>query len=166
MGKYNVLVGDIVADSYLKDHDLIVNATNPFMITGSGIAGAIFNKAGVEKLEKYTKEKYDTPMEVGEIRITPGFDLGIDIMFVQGPKKWEHDNPVELLIETYKNMLEEINNKGYKNILVPSLGTGIYGFTHEDMGSLVKKIITDYIKDKDFNIDLVIFDEKDKKYYL
>ena len=176
MGKYRVIIGDITSDEILKDHDLIINPTNPQMVAGCGVSGAIFKKAGVDLLEHYTQTKYNINyfsnnynvnniMKVGEVRITPGFELDMDIMFVQGPKKWEFDNSKELLVNTYINMLEVINNKNYKNILLPSLGTGEYGFEHEDIGSKVTNIIKYYIKDKDINIDLVLYDETYKKYY-
>ena len=59
MGRYRVLVGDITSDSILKEHDLIINPTNPQMVAGAGVSGAIFKKAGVDRLEDYTQKKYD-----------------------------------------------------------------------------------------------------------
>ncbi len=177
MGKYRVLTGDITDDIVLSGHDLIINPTNPQMIAGSGVSGAIFKKAGVDILEEYTQReyninyfsddyRYEKIMKIGDVRITPGFNLNMDIMFVQGPKKWEHENAFELLIDTYNNMLKEIENKRYKNILIPSLGTGHYGFTHEEVGSVVKKMMNDFVKDKDINIDLVLYNDRDKEYYI
>lgn len=171
MGRYRILIGDITSDSILKGHDLIINPTNPQMI-----AGAIFKKAGVDKLEHYTQEEYDINyftehykeyniMKTGDVRITPGFDLNMDIMFVQGPKQWEYSNSLELLINTYQKMLDEIYKKGYKNILLPSLGTGDYGFEHSVVGKKVTSLINEYVQDKDLNIDLVLYDERNKLYY-
>lgn len=77
MGKFNILVGDITSDAILKGHDLIINPTNPYMLYGSGVCGAIFDKAGKKELEEYTTSHYNNKMEVGEIRITPGFNLGM-----------------------------------------------------------------------------------------
>lgn len=57
MGRYRVLVGDITSDSILKGHDLIINPTNPQMVAGAGVSGAIFKKAGVDRLEDYTQKK-------------------------------------------------------------------------------------------------------------
>lgn len=176
MGKYRIIIGDITSDEILKDHDLIINPTNPQMVAGCGVSGAIFKKAGVDLLENYAQTKYNINyfndnynvnniMEVGEVRITPGFGLDMDIMFVQGPKKWEFDNSEELLVNTYIIMLNEINKKNYKNILLPSLGTGEYGFEHRDIGNKVSNIIKEYVKDKDINIDLVLYDEIYKEYY-
>ena len=177
MGKLRIFIGDITSDEILENHDLIINPTNPAMVAGAGVSGAIFKKAGVDELERYTQEhfninyfsdiyKEENIMKIGEIRITPGFNLNMDIMFVQGPKRWEHDNSIELLKNTYINMLNEILDKGYKNVLMPSLGTGEYRFNHSEVGLIVKEILSNFIKDKDINIDLVLFNEDDEKYYI
>jgi len=115
MGKLRILIGDITSDEMLSNHDAIVN---PRMVCGSGVSGAIFHKANVKKLEDYTQSKYnisyytnDNLMKVGEVRITPGFDLGLDIIFVQGPKKYEYDNSLELLLSTYINLLKKNRKK-------------------------------------------------------
>ena len=165
MGKLKILIGDITSDEILKGHDAIVNATNPAMMHGGGVCGAIFDKAGIKELEAYIKENFKTLMRVGEVRITPGFNLGMDIIFAQGPKYYDYDNPLKVLQTTYLNLLNEINRNNYKNILLPSLGTGIYGFNHEEVGKMVVSTITEFIKDKEINIDLVLYLEKDKKYY-
>lgn len=81
MGKINILVGDITSDELLKGHDAIVNPTNPRMVCGAGVSGAIFHKVGVDELENYTQSTYnisyfteDNLMNVGDVRITPGFN--------------------------------------------------------------------------------------------
>lgn len=174
MGKLNIIVGDIVADELLKEHDLIINPTNPRMVCGAGVSQAIFHKAGVDELENYTQQKFNISyfteenlMKVGETRITPGFNLGLDIMFVQGPKAYDYEYNMakNLLLETYKNMVNEAVLKGYKNILCPSLGTGSYCFEHKDIGRDIVKLLDDFVKDKDLNIDFVLYDERDKLFY-
>lgn len=177
MGKFKIIVGDITSDEILVNHDLIINPTNPQMVAGAGVSGAIFKKAGVDILENYTQEhfnihyfsddyKKENIMNIGDIRITPGFNLNMDIMFVQGPKQWEHDNSIELLKNTYNNMLNKILEKGYKNILIPSLGTGDYGFEHSKIGKMIKEMLNSYVVDKNINIDLVLYNEIDKQYYI
>ncbi len=175
MGKLNIIVGDIVSDELLKEHDLIINPTNPRMVCGAGVSQAIFHKAGVDELENYTQKKYNISyftdnnlMKVGEIRTTPGFNLGLDIMFVQGPKAYEYEYNIakNLLLETYKNMINEAYSNGYKNVLCPSLGTGSYYFKHEDIGKDVVTYLSNLISDKDINIDFVLYDERDKQFYM
>lgn len=176
MGKLNILVGDITSDELLQTHDCIVNPTNPRMVCGAGVSQAIFHKAGVEQLENYTQSKYnisyfteDNLMTVGEVRITPGFDLGIDILFVQGPKEYDYDNyqtAKSLLLTTYRNLISVAYSNGYQNILCPSLGTGSYCFEHKDIAQYVISTINDNIKNKDINLTLVLFNENDKDYYI
>ena len=176
MGKYRVLNGNIVAENILANHDLIINPTNPQMVAGAGVSGEIFKKAGVDILENYTQTYYDINyfssnykvkniMKVGDVRITPGFNLGMDIMFVQGPKSWEYDNSTQVLFDVYDKLLVEALNRGYKNILLPSLGTGEYGFEHSKIGKEVTKILEKFTKQNDINVDLVIFNEIDMIYY-
>lgn len=177
MGKVRIIIGDIVSDKILDNHDLIVNPTNPQMVAGAGVSGAIFKKAGIDILEKYTQEHFDINyfsdnykreniMNIGDVRITPGFNFNMDIMFVQCPKQWEYDNSIELLKNTYNNMLTKIFEKGYKNILIPSLGTGDYGFEHSEIGKIVRVLLDNYVNDKDINIDLVLYNENDRQYYI
>lgn len=165
LGSLQILVGDITSNNILEGHDAIVNATNPAMMHGGGVCGAIFDKAGSTLLSNYIKNNFSTNMLVGEMRITPGFKIGMDIIFAQGPKYYECDNPIDELKKTYLNLLDTIKNNNYKNVLLPSLGTGIYGFKHGDVGKMVVDTINEYIKDTDINIDLVLYLEKDKKYY-
>jgi O-acetyl-ADP-ribose deacetylase (regulator of RNase III) len=63
-------------------------------------------------------------------------------------------------------MLNQISDKKYKNILLPSLGTGDYGFEHRQVGKIVKKVLDDYVSDKDINIDLVLYNKNDEQYYI
>ena len=165
LGSLQILVGDITSNNILEGHDAIVNATNPAMMHGGGVCGAIFDKAGSRELTNYIKNNFFTYMVVGEMRITPGFKIGMDIIFAQGPKYYECDFPIEELKKTYLNLLDTIKSNNYKNVLLPSLGTGIYGFKHGDVGKMVVDTINEYIKDTDINIDLVLYLEKDKKYY-
>lgn len=176
MGNFRILQGDITSDEILKGHDLIVNPSNPAMLCGSGVSGAIFKKADVDKLEEYTQKEFninylgsnfnrDNLMKTGDIRITPGFNLNMDIMFVQGPKKWDSDNSLDILKEVYVNMLNEIDKKGYKNVLMPSLGTGFYGFGHVEVAKFVPDMIREFVKDKDINVDLVLYSDEDMEFY-
>ena len=172
MGKMRILIGDITSDEILKNHDCIVNPTNPSMLAGMGVSGAIFKKAGVDELEEYTRVTYHTSyysregeMTIGECRITPGFNLNMDILFVQGPRVWDYNNSLEVLENTYQNMFDRLKKENYKNILLPSLGTGEYGFTHESVGPLLKRMILEFVRENEINIDLVLYDSEVKKYY-
>ena len=151
MGKLYLLSGDYIENS--QDKDAIVNAANPYMINGSGICGVIYKNAG-SKLLNYCKQTYKILMKTAEVRITPGFDLNMDIIHVLAPKHYETKNPIEELLTAYKNMLETIIKHGYKNILVCSLGTGVYGYKHEEVAIPLITLLNDSCQNNEVNIYL------------
>ncbi len=53
--------------------DAIVNAANTHLVEGSGVCGAIFQKAGSEQLQKACELL--SPVETGNVVITPAFNL-------------------------------------------------------------------------------------------
>ena len=149
MGKLYLLTGDYIINS--KNKDAIVNAANKYMIYGSGICGVIYRNAG-KKLEEYCHNTFKTDMVNNEVRITPGFDLNMDIIHVLAPKAYEEKNPVDELLKGYKNLLEEIKNNKYKNVLLCSLGTGIHGYKHEDVAKPLMILLNDFCKNNNINI--------------
>lgn len=149
MGKLYLLTGDIISNS--KGMDAIVNAQNKYMINGSGICGAIYRNAGNELLE-YCKKTYSNYMEPCEVRITPGFNLNMDIIHSYSPIYREWDNPLDKLIEAYSNLLTSIKNNNYKKIIIPSLGTGIHGYKHEDVAEKVMNLLYEFCLNNDVEI--------------
>lgn len=140
---------------------------------------AIFQKAGVDELESYTERRFGisyadetrkNEMKPTEIRVTPGFNLPCDIIFAQSPNlafySDENIGMVHLLLyKTYENLLKFAKNHGYKNILLPSLGTGHYGFLHNNVAKDVVNILECYADAYDINIYLVLLDEETAKIY-
>lgn len=179
MGRLKIVVGNITSDEILAGHDLIINPTNPQMVAGAGVSGSIFKKAGVDILESYTEREYGiyyftdnynekNIMKVGDVRITPGFGLNMDIMFVQGPKAYDYENLDRAkrdLLDVYSKMIRVAHEKGYKNILCPSLGTGSYGFEHKNIAKDVIETIKNDIADVEINVDLVLYNEEELSYY-
>lgn len=178
MGKLVILHGDIVNDDILKLGDAVVLPTNPMMRCGAGVSGAIFKKAGVDQLEKYTEKVfgisyYDTTrkseMKPTEVRVTPGFALPCDIIFAQGPKAYEYEDFKDarrLLLQTYQNILHTAIVRGYKSILLPALGTGSYGFSHEDIAECVMNLLKTVLQGNDLTVYFVVYEEKRRNLYL
>ena len=151
MGKLFLLTGDYILNS--KDKDAIVNAANKYMTYGSGICGAIYGNAG-NQLEEYCHNTFKTDMINNEVRITPGFNLGMDIIHVLAPKYYEEQNPIDELLKGYKNMLDEIVRHNYKNVLLCSLGTGIHGYKHEDVAKDLIFLLNNFCRINDVNLYL------------
>lgn len=178
-GKLNIITGNIVDDNILKLGDVIVNPTNPMMRMGWGVSMAIYQKAGADELERYTEQRFGisyadetrkNEMKPTEIRVTPGFKLPCDIIFAQSPNlTFYSDENIGLahllLYKTYQNLLKFAKNHGYKNILLPSLGTGHYGFSHSNVAQNVVRILEEYADAYDINIFFVLFDEETANIY-
>lgn len=57
-------------------------------------------------------------MYPSEIRITPGFNLKIDIIHVLAPISYQEKEPIAKLKETYENLVNIIKEMGYKKALI------------------------------------------------
>lgn len=149
--------------------DAIVNAQNKYMQYGSGICGAICRASGNELIE-YCQNTYKEYMVNGEVRITPGFNLPMNIIHVLAPKYYEETDPINSLMDCYNNLLLSIKENGYKKVLIPSLGTGVHGYKHEDVVKPLINLLMGFCKMNDVEIYLnnMLPIQKDiyLKYYL
>lgn len=150
MGKLFLYSGDYIENS--KNMDAIVNSSNEYMISGSGICGAVYRNAGAVELTNYCKNNFPKRMAPEEVRITPGFNLKMNIIHVLAPKFYQEEKPIEVLKIAYNNMMREILKNNYKNILVCSLGTGIHGYKHEDVANEVISLLQEWCNCLDANI--------------
>ncbi len=178
MGKIILVTGNIVDDEILKLGDAIVLPTNPMMRCGVGVSGAIFHKAGVDDLESYTQRRFEisyfdttrkNEMRATETRVTPGVALPCDIIFAQGPKAYEYacfQEALDLLLKTYRNVVHTALDYGYTAILLPALGTGSYGFTHENTAEAVIRLLRSMADKWDMTIYFVVLGEETRDYYL
>lgn len=151
MGKLYLTCGDFILNS--KNMDAIVNAQNKYMQYGSGICGAICRASGTELLE-YCQKNYKEYMVNGEVRITPGFNLPMDIIHVLAPKFYEETDPINSLMDCYNNVLLSIKDKCYKKVLIPSLGTGVHGYKHEEVVKPLINLLMGFCKMNDVEIYL------------
>lgn len=163
MSKLDIVSGNIL--NYLDNKDLIVNSANKYMICGSGVCGVIYKSANKELLEDYCKNNFKENMKVNEIRFTPGFDLGIDILHIYCPKSYESKKPIKELLESYNKIFVEANKKGYKSIISVSLGTGVHGYKHNDIANYVINKLNELVNKYNIDFMLVLPSEEIKEMY-
>lgn len=149
--------------------DAIVNTVNPNVIIGDGVEYAIYNAAGKDELLK-AREKlgYMPPSEVG---ITPAFKLDAKyIIHVSSPVWtgiWYGECPPEsvftkdtiLLRDCYMKALYLAEKNGCKSIAFPLLATGTYKFPKEIGMAVAVRAFTEFLKNYDMEIFLVVFGE-------
>ncbi len=105
-------------------------------------------------------------MEINEIRITPGFDLGIDILHILTPKFHESKDPINDLVNSYKFLFERAKRKNYKNIVSVSIGTGVHGYKHQDIAKDIIYILQMLVKKYSINFTLVLSNYEVQRIYL
>ena len=126
--KNNVIIKLYNGDITDLDTDAIVNAANKELRGGSGVCGAIFNKAGRIELQKECYEK--GPIHTGEAAITSGYSLKAKyIIHAVGPIYSNNDEKEsKLLSSAYLSSLKLAEEYNLKSIAFPSISTGVYGY--------------------------------------
>jgi O-acetyl-ADP-ribose deacetylase (regulator of RNase III) len=110
--------------------DAVVNAANRELSPGSGVSGAIHRAAGPELAAACAEQ---APCGVGEVRITPGFQLPARyVIHTVGPT-WRGGGPEEdqLLASCYGNALMAAARLGCASVAFPAIATGAQGFPAE-----------------------------------
>lgn len=166
MAKLNIICGNIL--DYLDNKDLIVNSVNKNMISGCGDYSLIYKKANKELLEEYCKKPYKDNMKVNEVRFSPGFDIGIDILHILCPNYYEYKDinvVVEDLLFSYYKIVIEAKKNMYKSIISVSLGTEVQGYKHNDISKKVVDLLNYLVLKYDIDFTLVLPNEEIKKLY-
>jgi len=153
--KIECIVGDITRQA---DCDAIVNAANPMLLSGAGVAGAIHRAAGRE-LEKYCEEF--APIDVGQAVLSPGFNLpNAAVIHVLGPKYFHDANPRANLAKAIDSVLHLANTHQFNSIALPAISTGSYGFPLDDAASIIIDRLKAWEIPYPMLVRLVLFDDK------
>ena len=151
----------IYSDITKLNVDAIVNAANKELRMGSGVCGAIFLAAGVDKLKTACNEL--SPIKTGEAVLTDGFDLPSKyIIHTAGPVYNDGNHGEEdLLRDSYRNSLICAAKNGCKSIAFPLISSGSYGYPKADALNVAKTTINDFIiEHEDMVVFLVLFDKE------
>lgn len=140
--------------------DAIVNATNNTLQMGSGVCGAIFKGAGVNKLQEECNSI--GRCEVGQAVITKGYKLKSKfIIHTVGPIWQEGNNDEEIqLASCYRSSLMLAYEKKLNSIAFPIISSGIFGYPKAQALNVAFSTIKEFLKTNDMMIYLVVYDKK------
>ena len=140
--------------------DAIVNAANTELREGGGVCGAIFERAGREKLAKACE--LVSPIETGQAALTPAFDLPAAFIIHTAGPRWQGGSKgeVNLLKASYKNSLELAKEHQLSKIAFPLISSGIYGFPKELAFQIARETIEAFLEISEMTVYLVLFDRQ------
>ncbi len=122
--KIEVKQGDITQ----ADTEAIVNAANNHLWMGSGVAGAIKSKGGIE-IEKDVMSK--GPIDIGQAVESTAGKLPFKYIIHAAGMGQDSYTDENIVHEVTKNSLLLADKLGLKSIAFPAIGTGVGGFSVE-----------------------------------
>ncbi len=166
--RVEIVKGDITEEEV----DAIVNAANPYLRHGGGVAGAIVRKGGKEIQEESDKIGY---VPVGSAAITGAGKLKARyVIHAVGPR-WGEGDEDRKLESAVRSALKIAHEKGLRSISLPAISTGIFGFPKERGAEIILRTIINFLKENpDTSLELIrccnideettrIFQEKAKR---
>jgi O-acetyl-ADP-ribose deacetylase (regulator of RNase III) len=130
LGKVSVLPlkGDITE----VEADVIVNAANPYLEHGGGVAAAIARRGG-HVIQEESREwvRRHGPVPVGGVAVTSAGRLRARyVVHAVGPRCGAE--PVEKIREAVENALLKADELGAGSVALPAISTGAFGCPYED----------------------------------
>lgn len=154
-----------------QDTDAVVNAANPDLAPGGGVAGAIHRAGGVELTKACAEIRgKDGPLLTGEAVITPGGKLPAAwVIHTVGPV-WHggRGGEAELLARCYRSCLALACERGLRSITFPSLSTGAYGYPVQQAAPVALGAVAGFLRERPGCLDevrLALFSTRDLGVY-
>jgi len=141
--------GDIVQQARIGRHDAVVNAANPRLIGGAGVAGALF-AAGGRSLADACSEHVAAhgPVSIGDAVATPaGPQLGVaHVVHAVGPRYGTDLPSDELLAAAHRRSVEVADEMGCTSIAIPALSTGVFGYPVDEAAPIALRAVSDALE--------------------
>lgn len=135
--------------------DAIVNAANSYLKHGGGVARAIVTKGGKIIQQESNKIGY---VPVGSVALTTAGSLPCSsIIHAVGPRMGEGDETIKLQ-NVLKNILQLATQKKFKNISIPAISSGIFGFPKDKCAKILIEGSKEYLQtNKESSLEIIEF---------
>jgi len=140
--------------------DVIVNAANSSLQMGGGVCGAIFDAAGVQKMQAACDRIGGC--KVGGAVLTDGFDLPAKyVIHTVGPIWCEGNNiQAKQLSDCYTHSLELALETKCVSIAFPLISSGIYGYPRDEALQIAIEAIGNFLFHNEMQVYLVVYDKR------
>jgi len=138
--------------------DAIVNAANNDLKLGAGVAGAIRRKGGPRIQEECDRIG---SIRLGEAAVTTAGNLRAYYVVHAASMQLGGRTTAETLRSSTRNSLLRAEEKGFKTIAFPAIGTGIAGFPMEECAGIMISEVLEHLKSRTSleKIYFVLFDD-------
>ncbi|MGH9429993.1 MAG: macro domain-containing protein [Terriglobia bacterium] len=123
--------------------DAIVNAANTDLILGAGVAGAIRRKGGPRIQEECDRL---APVPLGGTAVTTGGNLKALYVIHAASMSLGRLTNADSLRAATRNTLERAEEKTFKTIAFPAVGTGIAGFPLDECARIMIAEVLEHLK--------------------
>jgi O-acetyl-ADP-ribose deacetylase (regulator of RNase III) len=156
----SILQGDITEQAV----DAIVNAANPQLIHGGGVAGAIARRGGPliqAQSDRWVREH--GPLSHDQVAITDAGELPCRyVIHAVGPKWGEGDEDAKLHA-SITSVLDTASEREFASLALPAISTGIFGFPKARAAKILLETTMAFLADHPHSslqeIRFVLFDQ-------
>ncbi len=125
--------------------DAIVNAANNDLVLGAGVAGAIRRKGGPRIQEECDRIG---SIRLGEAAVTTAGNLKAYYVIHAASMRLGGRATAESLRNSTRSSLLRAEEKGFKTIAFPAIGTGIAGFPMEECAEVMISVVLEHLKSR------------------
>lgn len=138
--------------------DAIVNSANTDLTLEAGVAGAIRRKGGRAVEEDCER---NGPIPLGEAAVTTAGNLRAFYIIHAASMRPGGKTTAESLRLATRNSLLCAEEKAFKSIAFPAIGTGVAGFPMEECARIMLRVVLEHLKSRSSleTIAFVLFDE-------
>ena len=149
----NTIIKLYLGDITNLDTEAIVNAANNHLYLGSGVAGAIKKKGGVIIEQEAIKKG---PIQIGEAVTTSAGNLKAKYIIHAASMRLDLKTDSEKIQNATKNALLRCEELKIKSVGIPSLGTGVGGFSLNKAAKIMVNEVIEHVKNNS-NIKEIVF---------
>jgi O-acetyl-ADP-ribose deacetylase len=144
--------------------DAVVNAANTDLMLGAGVAGAIRRKGGPRIAEECERIG---PIPLGEAAVTTGGNLKAFYVIHAASMRLGGNTTADSLRQSTHNSLQRAEEKGFKSIAFPAIGTGVAGFPMKECATIMIQEVLRHLERRTSleRIHFVLYDENSLKVF-
>lgn len=146
--------------------DAILDPTN-FFLSGTGLISAV-HSAGGPQLEAHFRDL--APLEIGETKITPGYNLPAKWIVHTASPIWIDDlsgaKNEEILARCYRSCLRICNDYSFAIIAIPGIATGVNNFPIERTSQIAIDLCDLFLQTNKFPKQIIFVCSQKEEYQI